>query len=363
MNITTLPHPSSYIPGLVLQSVLAEKSIETQLEVSISTPSLKDNKPHLLLGYDKSKPDGKTITLRMRGEVSSIALNVPLPLSVSIILESLSILGDAAKALLAASVISGSNLYKDPDPLHTLNAKLNYGIDVSDRFLAFYATGDYSIPDSLFSTAIPFLPGLTGAGALDIIDFVEKLGIKRDTTLFDMTTEKGRVLLEEVLKKINSRAKRIVPSNTLVSFLPHMVVEKKKIDLRELATAIILLMEASPGSLLDALSRNTIYPILSEYYNLLESASELIIDIIEGRRLSFKTNLVITEDQHQGHGEVPIRYVSMALEFLGFIDKNHVFAIESDGVVISSKPELWAKQKMSKTMKATSVDHMHVIIE
>lgn len=360
LNITVPASTEALVPGVVMQSILAEKSIETQLEISLNTPMLKDSVPHILLGFDKNRPEVSAITFRLRGEAFVVRPEHSLPLNVSRVIEGISIMGDVHRAFLLSSSIIAQELFKTPKKLEDFNRTAGYGVEIVDKFLAFFATQGYGMADSLYSTSVPFLPELTGGDVAYVREFLEKIEIDPDMSILELRAEPGKRLVEEVLKKVNSLSKKIVASNTMVSFLALYHVDGVKIDLREMAAALRILAEVSPGSLFESLTRSTIRPVLGEYYYALKKTSEYIEEIVRNRSLLFKGRLVVIEDQGLPPEEVPLSYVSSVLEFLGLIEKDHVLAIESEGVWVTSKFELWRRGYIPSQARITPLDSVRV---
>ncbi len=341
---------------------MAEKSIESQIELSYNSPHLKDNVPHLMVGFNKTKPEPSSITLRINGEVLVAKPGIPVSASMLVLVEGISILGEVHRSLLAASTISGDKLFRDPSNLDKFNEHSSQSVELWGKFLAFFASEGYNVADSLYATSFPYLPNITGVRSGDVLKMLENTGISSGKSLTEITSEEGKRLVEEVLKNINKKAKKIVASNSLVSYLPMVKVQGRRIDLREIAASLAILAELSLGTILDCMARNTIKVLLEEYYYSLNLIANIVEDILERKSLVYKGNIVVIEEPPRGPDMFPFSYVSSALEFLGYLDQAQLLAAEDDGVIVTNKYEAWKHRSSVPLNKFTQIDHTLITV-
>ena len=336
-GVTVFAYPSrrAVHAALMLASVISFKGGVTEVRVSFD-PHPTNDKLSVLVGYGESNSRvGGLAAFDQR--VITIPQDQPEPVSSLQICEEMTFLDSERRATGLSSVFQEGRRISENDPaLSMLESSEN--ISVLKKFFVFYGCEYRPIAESIYLTLHPFIPNFTGKSLSQIAERLHSIGVEPNKPVTSQAQDPLKKLLEEVLNELKKASRVSRSSSELVSPQPTVVVGGVKVDLREVAAAVDITLDANPGLLLCHYSGTIpLSLVLSRYYESLPVLASCVERIHENAHLRRVGRLIIIKNIEC---DAPLTKLSDVLRELGMLGKDEVLAVEREGKVITTIYEI-----------------------
>ncbi|MEM1619695.1 MAG: hypothetical protein QXU97_00060 [Fervidicoccaceae archaeon] len=331
--ISALPTRRCATSSLIMAGALQAKLelIAVSFDFSVETGG---NAPTLRLEDSSS---GSSARLLSSGSTPQAAASsaLPLPFVALALLEELGVIGDVEKFTAASSLQDHSDYIEVGKPLRDA-LKAMRGVSVREKFLPFYQADSLAAVESVRRTIRPFFRGFSCEEPGKLAEKLRRLGLDPSKPPIDQSQDSLKALLQEV-----GAALRVGKSASLGSLFATVSFGDRELDLRELATALDVLIEVDPGVLLYSVASSDVEFLRSNYLEAFEELCELsgrISSSSELERISIgKIRFRVFECSEP---LLPYSMLSEVLRRLGVASEDELVACKQGSALYTSKAEL-----------------------
>ncbi len=333
-RISVYPSRINTHAALMTAGLLAKIGCECEIEFTLEPEKSMESS----LVISRESP-GRGVLRAYSGKGILIGDKTPPPIQILYVIEEVVIVTGVERAIAFSSMFQEGLKPNEKDYAIELAEKTDV-LSVNRKFIGLYGCDYKPLSESLHATLHPYIPGFTGERISSITSKLSEIGIDGNKLLTDYSKDDIKKLIDYIVGVLGRESKLERTASELVSPLITASVENLRIDLKEIAGGIDVILEENPSAIVELY--NSALPIeyvVNEYYRTLPEIANSIKSILRERYLRKKNCIIII----RGASEFSRKAISLTSDLLrefGFIRENEILAIEYGGKVYTSMYEL-----------------------